>query len=120
MLLTDVGNRYVVTIGSQKGADILEKYAAVSEATNNDIAKQKLVRDETLAKCSHQLNCPKERIPKLLEENYDDPYWEKRSSTCFSCGSCVMVCPTCFCFDVQDDIALNLKDGERIRQWEHE
>ena len=118
LLLTDIGNRYVVTIGSQKGADILEKYAAVSEATNNDIAKQKLVRDETLAKCSHQLNCPKERIPKLLEENYDDPYWEKRSSTCFSCGSCVMVCPTCFCFDVQDDIALNLKDGERIRQWD--
>ena len=118
LLLTDIGNRYVVTIGSQKGADLLTKYAEVGEATNNDIAKQKLSRDEGLAKCSYKLNCPKERIPKLLEENYDDVYWEKRSSTCLSCGSCVMVCPTCFCFDVQDDMALNLKDGERIRQWD--
>jgi len=118
LLLTDVGNRYVVTIGSQKGIDLLEKYANVGDATNNDIAKQKLARDEALAKCDYKLNCPKERIPKLLEENYDDAYWEKRSSTCLSCGSCVMVCPTCFCFDVQDDMALNLKDGERIRQWD--
>ena len=118
LLLTDVGNRYVVTIGSQKGAELLEKYADVGEATNNDIAKQKLARDEALSKCTYKLNCPKERIPKLLEENYDDAYWEKRTSTYFSCGSCVMVCPTCFCFDVQDDMDLNLKDGERIRQWD--
>ena len=51
LLLTDIGNRYVVTIGSQKGSDILKKYAQVGEATNNDIAKRQLVRDETLAKC---------------------------------------------------------------------
>ncbi len=118
LLLTDIGNRYVVTIGSQKGLDVLKKYAEVGEANNNDIAKRQLVRDEALAKCTYKLNCPKERIPKLLEENYDDAYWEKRASTCFSCGSCVMVCPTCFCFDVQDDMALNLTEGERIRQWD--
>jgi NAD(P)H-flavin reductase/formate hydrogenlyase subunit 6/NADH:ubiquinone oxidoreductase subunit I len=118
LLLTDIGNSYVVTVGSQKGLEILKKHADVGEATNNDIAKRQLARDEALAKCDNKLNCPKERIPKLLEENYDDVYWEKRSSTCLSCGSCVMVCPTCFCFDVQDDMALNLKDGERIRQWD--
>jgi NAD(P)H-flavin reductase/formate hydrogenlyase subunit 6/NADH:ubiquinone oxidoreductase subunit I len=118
LLLTDIGNSYVVTVGSQKGLEILKKHADIGEVTNNDIAKRQLARDEALAKCDNKLNCPKERIPKLLEENYDDVYWEKRSSTCLSCGSCVMVCPTCFCFDVQDDMALNLKDGERIRQWD--
>jgi sulfite reductase subunit B len=118
LLLTDIGNRYVAAIGSKKGTEILEKYAQATEPTSDDISKQKLLRDETLEKCKQKLNCPKERIPKLLEESYDDPFWEKRASTCLSCGSCVMVCPTCFCFDVQDDIALNMKNGERIRQWD--
>ena len=118
LLLTDIGTRYMVTVGSEQGAELLEKYVQTSEPSNNDIAKQKLVRDEALAKCELKLNCTREKIPKLLEESYDDPYWEKRSSTCFSCGSCVMVCPTCFCFDVQDEISLNLKNGERIRQWD--
>jgi sulfite reductase subunit B len=118
LLLTDIGNRYFVVIGSNKGAEILEKYAQTTKPTSEDISKQKLLRDETLEKCKQKLNCPKERIPKLLEESYDDPFWEKRASTCLSCGSCVMVCPTCFCFDVQDDISLNMKNGERIRQWD--
>jgi len=29
-----------------------------------------------------------------------------------------MVCPTCFCFDVKDNVSLNLKDGQRLRQWD--
>jgi sulfite reductase subunit B len=114
--LTDIGYAYVVTVGSEKGSEILSKYAAVKELSGEDISMQKLVRDEALCKYEQALDVPKERLLKLLEENYDNPYWESRSETCFSCGSCVMVCPTCFCFDVADEVALNLKSGERIRR----
>jgi NAD(P)H-flavin reductase/formate hydrogenlyase subunit 6/NADH:ubiquinone oxidoreductase subunit I len=118
LLLTDIGTGYVVTIGSKKGADLLAKYAAPKEATGNDIARQKEVRDEAAGKYKLSLDIPKERLIKLLEENYDNPFWDSRSKNCLSCGSCVMVCPTCFCFDVQDDVALNLKEGERFRRWD--
>ena len=118
LLLTDIGIDYVVTVGSEKGADLLAKYAEVREPTSDDIAKQKAVRDEALAKYKLSLDVPRERLPKLLGESYDDPYWESRSKTCLSCGSCVMVCPTCFCFDVRDEVSLNLKEGERFRNWD--
>ena len=29
-----------------------------------------------------------------------------------------MVCPTCFCFDVQDEVAPSLAEGERYRRWD--
>lgn len=118
LLLTDIGRDYMVTIGSEKGAELLAKYAQVREPTGSEIAEQKLVRDEALTKYELSLDVPKERLLRLLEESYDDPYWESRSQTCLSCGSCVMVCPTCFCFDVKDEVSLNLKDGERSRQWD--
>jgi NAD(P)H-flavin reductase/CheY-like chemotaxis protein/formate hydrogenlyase subunit 6/NADH:ubiquinone oxidoreductase subunit I len=119
LLLTDIGNdNYVVTVGSEKGAERLSRYAQFQEPTSDDIARQKEVREAALARYQLALDVPRERLPKLLEESYDDPYWESRSKTCLSCGSCVMVCPTCFCFDVQDELALNLKDGERYRQWD--
>ena len=118
LLLTNIGADYMITVGSEKGADLLAKYAQVREPSGDEVAKQKAVRDEALAKYELSLNVPRERLPKLLEESYDDPYWESRSETCLSCGSCVMVCPTCFCFDVQDEVVLNLKDGERLRQWD--
>jgi NAD(P)H-flavin reductase/CheY-like chemotaxis protein len=118
LLLTDIGNGYMVTVGSEKGANILAKYAQVREPTGEEIARQKVVRDEVLTRYKLALDVPKERLLRLLQDNYDDPYWETRSETCLSCGSCVMVCPTCFCFDVQDDVALSLKEGERYRRWD--
>jgi len=118
LLLTDIGGDFMVTVGSEKGAELLAKYAQVREPTGDEVAKQKAVRDEALTKYQLSLDVPRETLPKLLEESYDDPYWETRSEPCLSCGSCVMVCPTCFCFDVQDEMALNLKEGERQRHWD--
>lgn len=118
LLLTDIGIDYMVTVGSEKGAELATKHAQLREPTGDEIAKQKAAREEALAKYKLSLDVSKERLPKLLEENYEDPYWESRSATCLSCGSCVMVCPTCFCFDVQDEVALSLKEGERSRYWD--
>jgi sulfite reductase subunit B len=118
LLLTDIGADYMVTVGSEKGAELLANYTQVREPTGNEIVKQKEVRDGALVEYKLSLDVPKERFLKLLEESYDDPYWESRSKTCLSCGSCVMVCPTCFCFDVRDEMALNLIEGERLRQWD--
>jgi sulfite reductase subunit B len=118
LLLTDIGTAYIVTVGSRKGSEILEKHAQVREPKSAEIALQKMVRDEALLKYKLALNVPREKLPRILEDSYDDPYWESRSETCLSCGSCVMVCPTCFCFDVRDDMALNLKEGERTRYWD--
>jgi NAD(P)H-flavin reductase/formate hydrogenlyase subunit 6/NADH:ubiquinone oxidoreductase subunit I len=118
LMLTDIGTAYVVTVGSEKGAELLGKYAKGREPTDKEIAKQKRVREEALARYQVSLDVPRERLPKMLADNYDDPYWESRSETCLSCGSCVMVCPTCFCFDVSDEVALNLQEGERFRRWD--
>lgn len=118
LMLTDIGSRYMVTVGTRKGADLLTRYAQVTDPNAEDIAAQKAAHDAAFSRYRLHLDVPRERLPKLLEDAYDDPYWQQRGSKCLSCGSCVMVCPTCFCFDVQDDVSLDMKDGERVRQWD--
>jgi len=46
------------------------------------------------------------------------PVWAEKAKTCFSCGSCNIVCPTCYCFDVQDDVDWSLDCGTRCRTWD--
>lgn len=117
LLLTDIGNAsYIVTVGSEAGAETLARLAQVREPTVGETARQKQLRDEAMAKYRLFLDMPRDKIPNLLDNNYDAPYWVSRSEDCLNCGSCIMVCPTCFCFDVQDDVALNLVDGERVRK----
>jgi NAD(P)H-flavin reductase/DNA-binding NarL/FixJ family response regulator len=118
LLLTDIGDGFMTRVGSQKGAELLNTTTDVGEPSDKQIAKHKALLDSALAAYQTSLSVSRERLPKLLEDHYDDEYWEERSAACLSCGSCIMVCPTCFCFDVVDEVSLDLKTSERIRQWD--
>ena len=55
---------------------------------------------------------------KISDKGTNSGFWEEHSEKCLACGSCVLVCPTCYCFDVKDDPNLSLEHGERIRTWD--
>jgi NAD(P)H-flavin reductase len=62
---------------------------------------------------------PPEMIPELLKMTYEESgFWEEHSEKCLACGSCVLVCPTCYCFDVKDNPDLALEHVERVRTWD--
>jgi ferredoxin len=115
--LTPIGDKYVVAIGTSKGGELLGR-AKTKEAKDKDLKKRDEERDKAKGKYQLSLNLPPEDIPSLLDKSYDNPYWKEKAKDCLSCGSCIMVCPTCFCFDVQDDVELNLREGVRFRQWD--
>ena len=118
LLLTNLGDSYAVTIGSQKGEQLLNKYAKTKPATSTELRKINDVRNELAAKFTKELKVPKEEWSSVLAANYRHPIWEKRSQKCMECSSCTMVCPTCYCYDVQDDVSINMKDGARYRTWD--
>ena len=120
LMLTDLGNRYAINVGSQKGEELLTKYAKnVTPALARDmqIAGQK--KREVMGMSQQKFDFPPELIPELLKDSYGKSgFWEKHSEKCLACGSCVLVCPTCYCFDVKDNPDLTLEHGERIRTWD--
>ena len=104
-MLTDLGNRYVINVGSQKGEDLLAKYAKnVTRALARDIQLVGQKKREIMNMAQQKLDFPPELIPELLKRHYEESgFWEKHSEKCLACGSCVLVCPTCYCFDVKDE-----------------
>lgn len=121
LMLTDLGNRYAINIGSQKGEELLEKYAKnVTNALARDIQLVGQKKREIMNMAPQQkFDFPPELIPELLSKSYEkSAFWENHSEKCLACGSCVLVCPTCYCFDVKDNPDLSLARGERIRTWD--
>jgi ferredoxin len=57
-------------------------------------------------------------LPELLDRSYDSLLWEATARRCYSCGSCNLSCPTCYCFNTYDEVDLTLKRGERRREWD--
>ncbi len=58
------------------------------------------------------------RLPQVFDKVYNSKVWEKVSEKCVGCGTCNLLCPTCYCFDVRDEIELDTITGKRERFWD--
>lgn len=61
---------------------------------------------------------PSAEIKNVVEKHWQSPVWDRHVERCFSCGTCNLVCPTCYCFDVQDHLELDAVTGKRTRSWD--
>ncbi len=119
VLLTDIGDSYVVEAATEKGEKLMAVAKNTVAADDAALASREAVWAKNKKGLNrHELKCDPAYLPKLLAKAYDHPVWEERAKTCFSCGSCNQVCPTCYCFNVQDDVNWDMKTGKRERAWD--
>lgn len=116
LLVTDVADGYVLEAVTDKGAILLAKAEGATDADPSDIEKRQAIWDANEKNLSkHELKCDTHYLPKLLDKAYDHSVWDEMAKTCFACGSCNLVCPTCYCFDVKDDVNWDMATGKRER-----
>jgi sulfhydrogenase subunit beta (sulfur reductase) len=53
-------------------------------------------------------------IREKLYASFEKKIWKDISESCLGCGICTYLCPTCFCFDIVDEV----DRGERVRNWD--
>ncbi len=113
LFLHRVDGGYLVQSGSRRGERLLRQYAPLvaGRAAEPPLPLQ-------VKQTRHRLDFPFESLAPLLEKVYDHPVWEEIGQRCLGCGACTMLCPTCYCFNVQDQLDLDLSGGERVRTWD--
>ena len=97
---------YEAAILTEKGNEIALASPELFEPVNSDKA---LITGVT-KKFSH------EKVTERLAVNFEHPFWVANSLRCIGCGACAYVCPTCACFDIQDET--RGKNGKRYRSWD--
>jgi len=118
LFLTPIGDAYFVDIGTERGEALLKQSTHTRPATNTDFSKRLTALEGKKSAFRHRLPAEAKYLPDILADAYDSLFWEALARRCFSCGSCNIVCPTCYCFNVLDELQLNLTEGERKRHWD--
>ncbi len=112
VFVVDAGDVYLMDPVSEKGIDIIGKLSCFTDAAEEDKAlAAKLALDSGMIA---PLNI--DGLGERLTALFDEAVWEEISAKCVNCGACTFSCPTCHCFDMQDEGKGSR--GKRVRIWD--
>lgn len=105
---------FLVRTGSFLGKTILD------QVPRRPARKPERAAAEALAKTAsarmRQLRYP-DGLRDLLPASHQSPVWQQVAGQCTACGSCTLVCPTCFCTDTVDTCDIAGNRARRVRVW---
>ncbi|MCX6273123.1 MAG: 4Fe-4S dicluster domain-containing protein [Bacteroidetes bacterium] len=109
ILLTKVDNGdYLAEIITEKGKSLAGQYPALFEDAP-EVDKEKY-----LARVPVKFDV--DTVVQKSGGMFESDIWLEQSFRCIGCGACAYVCPTCACFDIQDESAGS--KGQRLRCWD--
>jgi len=106
---------FVAEAGSESGLEVLDELPH-RMASEGDQAAAEAAVARAAGQMGRQLDTTE--IKALLYRNYEHPRWDHVAARCLTCANCTMVCPTCFCTNVEDVTDLEGGHAERWRKWD--
>lgn len=102
---------FVVFEGNEQGAWLLKDFGK-GEPYNDHPFK---IRDrEFKTKIRYHHN----RLPQIFDHLQKSKVWDKYAERCVGCATCNLLCATCYCFDIRDEVELDAENGYRSRSWD--
>ncbi len=115
--LTAIDGGYVYQTRTERGEALLT-YGVFRQATAQEVQEAAAVNAAALERCPERLEYGTQEIATRVRAAFsDEELWKALAVDCFSCGSCNTVCPTCYCFDMQDTWNVD-QSGQRTRFWD--
>lgn len=103
-----------VELGSERGRGLVE--GLLSPGTPEQAQQAKAQVEEAARTQTRHLHT--EGLREALRAEANSPRWQEIAQRCLSCGSCTLVCPTCFCHSVEDTSDVTGEHAERWRRWD--
>ncbi|MCF7790768.1 MAG: 4Fe-4S dicluster domain-containing protein [Victivallales bacterium] len=112
--VTDIEDSFILEPVSEQGTEYLAKSKYLEKAEEKDIKKAEALKEKAESDMPQPPDLKK--LKEILDNNQNDKLWEELAAKCLGCGVCAFSCPTCYCFDIQDDSRRN--KGKRVRIWD--
>lgn len=118
LFLTELKDSFIIHINTLSGEEIIEKTKLTNPAKETDIKELKSVRSKKKEVFKAEVDVSHEGLKHLFDRSMEAKVWDDLDKRCVACGNCTAVCPTCYCFDINDEINLDLNTGVRYRVWD--
>lgn len=117
LMMVDIGDKFIIHINSEKGEKLIKEVDFIKESTESEMVTLGRIREEKNKIFKDEFYASLSKIYESFDKSFVSEVWKDVGKKCVGCGNCTAVCPTCYCFDVIDEMELNLNDGLRYRIW---
>ncbi len=117
LMLVDLGEKFILHINSEKGERLIKGLAYIKEARDADMEALERAREAKKKNFKEEFKGSLSKVYDAFDNNFSSKVWDDVGQRCVACGNCTAVCPTCYCFDVADEVDLSLNEGVRYRIW---
>jgi ferredoxin len=115
VLLVDAGDHYLAKVLTDKGEKFLAAGGWKTAAAKG--SDQAITAMRQAAESKITAFVPTDNLKSLpTNDLYGATFWEDVSFACINCGTCTFSCPTCWCFDIQDETRGT--SGVRMKNWD--
>ena len=118
LLMTELPDRYIIHVNTLAGEELASKLTMLKEADGTALNMLDLLRDSKRKIFKPEVDITRKELKPLFEKAFKNKIWEDIHGKCLSCGNCTNVCPTCYCYDMEDEIDLDFNKGKMIRKWD--
>ena len=118
IMLHQLDRGYVMEAGTSQGEEIMTSIEALEPLTFQDRQELASVRNTAARGHENRISGDLGKLAPALQDSVDGLIWEVIGKKCLSCGSCNIVCPTCYCFEMIDEVDTCLSEGRRCRVWD--
>jgi sulfhydrogenase subunit beta (sulfur reductase) len=115
LCLTELDDSFLVQVGSELGADLAAALQA-QPAAPDSLGRGERGLAEARAGMGRRLDTA--HLADRMLSNLNHPQWDAIATRCLGCGSCTLVCPTCFCWDAVETIDIAAGKVGRERMWD--
>lgn len=117
LMMVDIEEKFILHVNSEKGENLVAKLDYIKEANEKDMVKLERVREAKKKVFKEEFIASVNKVSDVFEEKFASEIWKDIGKRCVACGNCTAVCPTCYCFDVVDEVDLSFNQGLRYRIW---
>jgi sulfhydrogenase subunit beta (sulfur reductase) len=114
-LIDEQGHRFLVDVGTEEGADVLDRVPN-DRADDATVLAARSAVETAAGRMGRRLEA--ESLPELMADSYDARHWDDVAARCLTCGNCTLACPTCFCTAVEEQTDLTGDHAERWERWD--
>lgn len=108
IFLTKLMDGYILEVLTPDGEELMKGFDLPSHEAGKPAAGH----------FKQHIYVPQEKLSQVMAQSYNNEVWEDTSATCVGCGTCNLVCPTCYCFNVEEAVDVKVESGTRDRSWD--